>query len=240
MVVSKQILKRNSKYLVPIAILAALAFNNWALGPWLNSRLFSANGSVSEFSGLDQPHHTIFRTLDVLSGLLFMLLAILLSQYVDQRSRWRHALLWSLAILGFANVMDATFTLHCSETLDPHCTIPVSLSPGHFELPDHAYSSVVIAVCYLVMPLAGYVYGRANKMKLLTGFSILAVLVAFATLVSACEGYFTNGSFSVRTSGTLQELQMIIVGLWVVALAYDIYKRFSLSLLKRRQPNVSR
>ncbi len=131
--------------------------------------------------------------------------------------------------MGLANVMDATFTLHCSETLDPNCTIPVSLSPGHFELPDHAYSSVVIAICYLVMPLAGFIYGRANRFHLLAGFSILAIAVAIASLVSASVGYLNNGSFSVRTSGLGQEVQMIVVGLWLVILVTDIYQRFRLS-----------
>ncbi|HXY18084.1 MAG TPA: DUF998 domain-containing protein [Candidatus Nitrosopolaris sp.] len=210
------------KHLLAIATLAALCFNNWLLGPWLNHRLFAHNGSVSEFSAVDQPHYAIFRTLDVFSGLLFILLAILLAQYISLTDKWRRVLLWSLAILGAANFMDALFTLHCSETLDVGCRIPVIISWHRLQLPDHAYSSVIISISYLTLPLSAWFYARARELRLLTALSALAVLAAVATFISAISEYLSDKSFTVRTSGAGQEAQMLLLGVWFICLAWDI------------------
>ena len=145
-----------------------------------------------------------------------MLIALLISQYMTKRDKWRHTLVWGLAVLGVANIMDAIFTLKCSETLDSACKIPVDISFVHYRMPSHGYSSIIIALCYFVLPLAGFIYGRSKNYKLLTGFSALTVLVALASFISAIAGYISEQSFSVRTSGTIQEMQMIIVGIWLV------------------------
>lgn len=211
--------------LIPlIAALAALSFNNWLLGPLLNYHLFAANGSVSEFSAIDQPYYVIFRTLDIFSGMLFALLALLLAQYLKHKDRWRHVLVWSLAILGVANVMDAVFTLPCSETLDKGCAVPINISLRHLEIPSHGYSSVIIALCYFILPLAGLIYGRARKFRYLTFFSLVAVLVALASFASAISEYLKAQAFSVRTSGLGQEAQMIVMGVWLVTWAFDVCK----------------
>jgi len=208
---------KNPIFIIGLGGLAALGFNNWLLGPWLNQYLFSHNGSVSELSALTQPHHNVFRLLDVLSGVLFVVLARLLSKLPASTSRWRQTMLYGLIILGLANILDAGLPLKCSETLDRGCTIPVSLSPSHLQLPSHAYSSVTIAVCYFVLPLAGFFFAFARKFRFLGILSTLAILVALFSFISAVTGYLSQHSLSVRTSGAGQEIQMLVIGAWLVA-----------------------
>ena len=216
---------REPRNLIPlIAVLAALCFNNWLLGPLLNYHLFANNGSVSEFSATNQPYYLIFRTFDIFSGLLFALLALLLAQFLQQKDKWRHTLVLGLAILGIANVLDAFFTLPCSETLDKVCSVPINISLRHLEIPSHGYSSVIIAICYFLLPLAGILYGRAKGFKYLMAFSMIAALVALASFTSAISEYVSSQSFSVRTSGFGQEAQMIVMGVWLVTWAFDVCK----------------
>jgi hypothetical protein len=211
--------------LIPlIAVLAAATFNNWLLAPLFNYHLFASNGSVSEFSAVDQPYYLVFRTLDVFSGLLFVLLALLLAQFLKQKDRWRHVLILGLAVLGIANIMDAVFTLPCSETLDKACKVPINVSLRHLEIPSHGYSSTIIAICYFLLPLAGIIYGRAREFKYLTVFSVIAALVALFSFGSAIAEYANEQAFSVRTSGISQEAQMIVMGIWLATWAFDVCK----------------
>ena len=216
---------REPRNLIPlIAVLAALCFNNWLLGPLLNYHLFASNGSVSEFSATNQPYYLIFRTFDIFSGLLFALLALLLAQFLQQKDKWRHTLVLGLAILGIANVLDAFFTLPCAETLDKVCNVPINISLRHLEIPSHGYSSVIIAICYFLLPLAGILYGRAKNFKYLMVFSVIAALVALVSFASAISEYVSSQSFSVRTSGFGQEAQMIVMGVWLITWAFDVCK----------------
>lgn len=224
----------SSKFILAIAALAALAFNNWLLGPLLNKLLFSSNGSVSEFSAITQPHYWVFRGLDIVSGSLFIILALLMSQKLSVVSKARTVLLWGTAIMGTANIIDALFSLPCSETLDSGCSLPVNISLNHFQMPSHGYSSIIIAICYFALPLAGFVYASAQKSRDLMVLSIIALAVALESFLSAILQYSVHRTFSVKSLGLGQEVQMTIMGIWLVFLALDACKLSYLSNFVRK------
>jgi hypothetical protein len=207
------------RYAVQILFLAALifCFNNWLLGPLLNPTLVAANGSVSELSVISEPHATIFRSLDIAAGVLFLLFGCLL--YWDTpRSKGGKTMAVLLALLGAGEIIDASLPLRCAESLGNSCVIPVSLSLRHLTLPSHAYSSVLIAAAYFLLPLTGIILSR--KASIGRSFLILswvALLVAVFSFLQVMVDSLGNHSFESKGTGSLQSLHMLLLSVWFVA-----------------------
>jgi hypothetical protein len=211
---------RNQK-LAALAALVALTYNNWLLGPFLNSNLFRHNGSISEYSVASQPSHWLFQSLDIISGGLLVLLGWRLWQRLkSHRSGW--ILAGGCWILGIANVFDAIFKLPCSETLNHACRIPVSLSLSNYQVPAHAYSSVLIGLCYLLLPLAGAILTYRHKLNVLLAASLVLIADDLFSLASVLEDYLRNGGPTTRTSGSGQQIQMLLLGAWLIICIFTI------------------
>ncbi len=142
-----------------------LTFNNWLLAIIFNRRLLLHDGSVSEFSVINQPHAWIFRGLDIISGVLFLILALAIANNIKWRTTGGLLLILGIVLLGAGNFFDALTPLHCAETVSSACTVPINLSLRHLILPSHAYSSIAIGVSYFILPLGGLVYGRQNQLR---------------------------------------------------------------------------
>ena len=214
-----------------LAGLAALAYNNWLLGIFLNHNLFVHNGSISEFSVPSQPYHWLFQLLDIISGVMMIWLGWRLWEKLkpSRSGRWLGV---SIAVLGAANIFDAFFKLPCSETLNPNCHIPVNLSFSSYSLPAHAYSSVVIGACYLILPVAAAVYSYRRGLKPVVWASLIIIVDDLFSLVSVIEDYIRNGGPTTRTSGSGQQIQMLLLGLWLTITVYVIARhnyRFQLA-----------
>lgn len=216
--VSKTISHLSSKHLSSAILwLAVLTFNNWVLAIIFNRRLLLHDGSVSEFSIVSQPHAWLFRTLDIISGLLFLVLAIVVARNIKWRSAGGRLLILGIVLLGAGNFFDALIPLHCSELVNSTCVVPVSLSLHHFVMPSHAYSSIAIGLSYFLLPLGGLIYGLQNRRRVFVYISGILLLVALISFASVLGQYIVKNSFSVRTFGITQETQMLLIGLWFVA-----------------------
>lgn len=199
-----------------IAITAAIAFNNWVLALLLNRQLLFKGGSVSELTVHGQPHAILFQSLDVIAGILFSIFVLLVGKFMSKTGKSMQVLVYGGLIFGIANVVDALLSLPCSNTLDKACSIPITINWSHFNFPSHGYSSVLIAVFYFVLPLAGIYYARAEKNQLFLKASVVTLLVALASLVSAGWEYLSLHAFSVKASGWAQGAQMLVLGLWFI------------------------
>ncbi len=200
-------------------LLAVLTFNNWCLAIFFNRRLLLKGGAVSELSALNEPHALLFRVLDVLSGLLFVVAALLVLHHLAGFKTALHRVLVGATILfGVANSLDALLPLHCSETMNVNCTLIVHLSLLHPSIPSHGYSSGLIALSYLLLPLIGF--GLAHKYRLapLRLISLLVLTIAVLSLLSFVADFVVSHSWSVQALGPSQELQMVAFGLWFIAL----------------------
>ncbi|GEM_PF-2419762 len=212
-------------YLSAIACLAALTFNNWLLAFIFNRRLLLHDGSVSELAVINQPYSWLFRSMDILSGLLFIVLAVLayrLRRATHTNRRWAYILIIGLAVFGLANALDASFPLNCSNTLSRSCNLPIEIDFSRIVLPSHAYSSVTIAAGYFLLPLAGYMYARSNRLRSLERVSLITIGVAIFSFASAIHGYLHQKSLTVHTAGLPQEIQMLILGWWLLVWFYSI------------------
>jgi len=208
-------LQRNQWLKYSVVSTAVLAFNNWVLGRWLNPVLFNHNGAVSEFSVPTQPHSLVFRMLDIAAGLLLVATAALFIHDL-KNSKIGKSILIITAVLGVANAADAIDTLRCSETLSRACQIPVSLSPAHFQVPAHGYSSSIIAVCYFLLPLAGLLLIYKKRFWPGIILSLLVVVESLVSLGSALANYVRLHNITVQASGSGQEWEMLIFTLWIL------------------------
>jgi len=204
-----------------LGLLAALTYNNWLLGPILNPNLWRHNGSVSEYSVASQPGHLDFRVLDVTAGLLLAYLGYRLFISMKGSSLGRVSVL-VIVVLGLSNILDAAFVLPCSQTLLATCQVPISLSLHNFQLPAHAYSSSLIGVCYFLAPLFVLIYSLKSKLSRLAAFSAIIILDSIYALVSALVEYQRNGGPTTKTSGAGQEIEMLLLGVWLIVCAYDL------------------
>jgi hypothetical protein len=211
-------MKRRS--LIAVGLMTAVLYNNWLVGPWLNSVLWAHNGSVSEFSAAGQPGHSVFRLLDVSAGLLLIFLGWRLFKALGNQAAGK-LLAVSVALLGFANILDAIFVLPCSQALSSNCHVPISLSFHHLQLPAHAYSSSLIGLCYFLVPLLGLVYAWQTKLRRMAAFSALIFIDSLYSLVSTLIEYQRNGGPTARASGASQEVEMMLIGIWLVICVYE-------------------
>jgi len=199
---------------------AAIIFNNWLLAILVNRSLLTKGGSVSELSAQGQPHTWLFRALDIVSGLLFMTAAYLLFKRPKNMASWRWLVIVT-AVLGLANIVDTLLPLPCAATVVASCSSPIHLSFNHFSIPSHAYSSTIIGICYVILPIAGYSFAAKHRNKLLqtlSAVSLLATLIFFILLFKeSSTGSYTGSA----TAGYSQEIQMIILGVWFWAWAKD-------------------
>lgn len=211
-----------------LSLIVALCFNNWILGYLFNYKLLSVSGSISELSASGQPHAWVFRSLDVVSGIFIASLGLWWRKTQNMHLKGSAVIFWGLLILGIANAADALMPLGCSETLNSACSVPISISLHHFVLPDHAYSSTAIGIGYFLLPLGGWIYSKAQKMRtlLLVSRTVFALnLLVFASILHE----YASVGVTVKASGWLQEAQMLSIGAWIVFLGHSYKKLVSVT-----------
>ncbi len=201
-------------------ILAALTFNNWLLGSIFNQRLFNHWGTISELSAPGQPHAALFRGLDVLSGLLFILLALQLFRQLNYKNIFAKIALIFMAVLGLANIGDALMPLKCAPSLQGACGERVNLSLSNLQLPSHLLTSTLIVVSFFVLPLVGYFYAKRCSLKTLQAGSLAALAVMLASLAFGAKDYFS----STGSIAPAQWLQMLTIGWWFILFKSGIAK----------------
>lgn len=206
--------KRNLSW--AILWLAVLTFNNWLLAAIFNRPLLTHDGSVSEFSVTGQPHAWLFRSLDIISGLLFLAVAALIYLYTRPTNLGAKLIILATLLLGLGNFSDALMPLACAQTLNSTCQTNINLSLSHLVLPDHAYSSIAVGLSYFLLPLGGFIYARQKQLKTFFYVSGLVLLIAVVSFLSVVGEYKIKNSFTVRTFGLTQEVQMIIISSWFV------------------------
>ncbi len=201
-----------------ILLTATLTFNNWVLALLLNRPLFLHGGAVSELSAFGQPSAVVFRSLDIISGLLFITAAALLLQYQQLHGlKTYYVLIVLTAIFGIANTVDAMIPLRCSVTLAMACETPIHIGLRHLTIPSHGYSSLIIAVCYLALPLVGYLFAHHAKLLAFKTISLALLAIAIVSMVAVAAEFLVVHTVSERAWGPSQELQMIAFSLWFIA-----------------------
>jgi hypothetical protein len=197
-----------------LAIAAAITFNNWLLLLVFNRSLLFSGAAVSAFSLSGQSHATWLQILDILSGFLFIVIGLI----VTQKKVPKHILIAvTIIILGVSNVLDAVFPIKCTRGCEANLVTTFS----HV----HTYTSILITFTLLALPLMGWLYAKEQANKKFLFSSLGTLLYSVFSVLFALFIFWHNRSFSAQGYGPIQEIQMFIFGIWLVHLCSLIAKQ---------------
>lgn len=133
-----------------LAALAVITYQSWLAAAFLNPALPTSNSFASELASTSQPHHWVFRSADVLTGMLILCVSFLLSrnQPTPLRAwpRWvRRFFFIAAALFASATILDAAFPMPCADSLTAP-EVVASATCQTFSLRMHEFASVTVGI----------------------------------------------------------------------------------------------
>ena len=211
-----------------ILVLAVATFNNWVISLFFHNSLILHGGEISELSVTGQPHALLFRSLDVISGILFVFFATLILFKTINKTKKYSVLIVTTVALGISNMLDALFPLRCSATNNPSCIININLNPSHFVFPSHGYSSVLIALCLLILPLFGFFIAKSIKSQQFKVISLVTFVANVLINLIVIYQYIINHTYRVPSIGIVSVdiqncLPIFLLGVWFISWLLAFY-----------------
>lgn len=199
-----------------LAVLAAVAYNSWPLGFWLNPRVSYGGGLASELEGLRQPYNWVFVLLDVVTGALVMTAVVMLwHHHRSKLSRWTLA---CFALFGLLTIADALLPMPCEPS--------VAVCPSWTAQPMlimHGIASIGSAVALFASGvLAWRMHHKRHSNWIMRGMIVLWAVSGIMSLVF----FFTPGPGYLS-----QDYYLLLCGIWIALMPYMAYPP-----AKRRQP----
>ena len=195
------------------AIIAALTYSAFLIGPLWQSRLRIADSFPSELEAAGQPHAMWFRLADAVSGILVVASVYAAYRLCDLGLGWVGAA--CIAAVGLASITDALTTMGCAPSLSYACRAKDTTVNGLLSqaLEAHTLSGFVgFAGAVVGMVLVGLdlrsrwrSWARASRT-----LGLVLAAVALADLVLLV----TDGPF-----GYVERARDVVVSLWLVGLA---------------------
>ena len=213
--------------------LGALTYTAWILEAVLATGLIPTRTYVSELAARNQPYGSLFRTADLVAGLLVWGGGLLAVLRLPLPGRWASAGWAGLVLFGTATAVDSRLPLSCAPTADPACAAQerAGLLPvAHFA---HSVSSTValcgILVAMVALTLTARRYAPGAPLAR-SGPALVALELAATawtlTAIAALEA--GHGGWGL---GVTQRLQVGVIAVWLTVLA--------VSLVGRTTPGVS-
>ena len=112
-----------SRLVLASGIAAGLVANYWALETLLADRSDPAGSWISDLGARTESTGLLFDLLEVASGLLIVLFAILILPPLGRRSRQLGWAVVALIAVGVCTVVDGAFPLSCGESLAEPCEL---------------------------------------------------------------------------------------------------------------------
>ncbi len=189
-----------------LGVASGILYNSWPLGYWLNP-LVSRRGLASELQAMNQPYNWLFVLLDVISGLLVMIVALLLwrrSRYLAQKIA-----LATFAFFGVMTIVSAVVPMNC----EPSLTVCPSLTQQPLLL-MHGISSILASVSLFVSVCVMWWQKHQHKSAKLMSM-VLVGWIAFGVVST----YF----FFVPGPGYIaQHYYITLCSLWIALLPFMV------------------
>ncbi|WP_314411230.1 DUF998 domain-containing protein [Streptomyces sp. DSM 40484] len=193
--------------------LAALTYSAWTLEALLPASLPPATAYVSELAATDQPYSTLFRTTDLVAGVLVCAAAATLPARRTPPTA-RAALL----LFGAATAVDSRLPLSCTPTTDPVCAARETAALVPWTHSAHTVSSTV-ALCGILLAMLTLTrtaaFPAAHALLALELAATLWTLAAIAALETGHDGWGV---------GIAQRLQVGVIAIWLGALAVSLLR----------------
>ncbi|MFS8201735.1 DUF998 domain-containing protein [Streptomyces sp. CWNU-52B] len=191
--------------------LGALAYSAWAWEAVLTTGLPPAHTYVSELAAADQPYGALFRTTDLLAGVLVAaaVLSPLRPPPAGGRAAWAGRA--GLLLFGAATAVDSRLPLGCTPTTNPACAAQERAGTLPWTHSAHTVSSTV-ALCGILVAMV-VLTRTARWGPALVALELAATvwtLAAIAALESGHDGWGV---------GVAQRLQVGVIAIWLGAQA---------------------
>ncbi|MFJ6566886.1 DUF998 domain-containing protein [Streptomyces sp. NPDC091292] len=210
--------------------LGALAYSAWTLEALLPTGLSPTRAYVSELAAANQPYGTLFRTMDLVAGLLVGAAAVGGLRWRPRlpwpRARWGAAGWSGLTLYGLATVADSRLPLSCAPTADAVCADRerAGLVPGthtaHLVTSSTAMCGALVAVVALTVALRMSGAGPLGHAATCLAAAELAATVWTLTAVAAFGAGHDGWGL-----GIAQRLQVAFLAAWLLVLAAALARR---------------
>lgn len=211
-----------------IAALAIAAggvlYSAWFLQWLIPTDLSAVSSYISELSATDQPHHWIFRSLDLASGILIIVgsIAALLS---TPRTRWVMAGWGSLLLFGASTIADSQSPMSCAETASVRCARLAELDEVGWADNLHTFTSVgedlFFGLAMLSLMIVAWRAGVPLVLRRVAMTASAGIVVAWAwTLAAEFEFLLIDDQL-----GIAQRLEVTLIGVWLVLVSVELLRR---------------
>ncbi len=211
---------------VPLA-LGALAYTAWVVEVVVSTGLDPIRTYVSELAAQSEPLGGVFRTTDLVAGLLVLTGAVWGLVRHRPRAPWT-TLGWSgLALFGAATAVDSRLPLSCTPTADPVCAARETAGLVPATHTAHAVSSSVAvfgAIAAIVaLTVAARRYGHWPLLARIGPWLVIAELAVTAWTLAAVAAF--QSGHGTWLLGLGQRSQVLLIAVWLGLFAYDVGRR---------------
>lgn len=194
-----------------LAIVIALLYNDWLLGPILNPHMSSVRSLISELSALSQPYHAVFQTLDITAGILTLLFVGFVWRFTKSMSKKERLILTGLiAFIGLDSIIDASLPIRCAPSVNFHCSL---LAFNSAVTDAHLIESNIAGVGIAIAPLLWWWLHRKNSprfAKVSLSFALLQILAGVFALIVRISGK--------DKYGLIQRIYECGLGIWIATI----------------------
>ncbi|MFF0817688.1 DUF998 domain-containing protein [Rhodococcus sp. NPDC003318] len=201
-------------------LLGAILYSSWLLELVLPTGLDPSRAYVSELAALDQPYGLIFRTGDLVTGILLTIAAV--AALTLRPRRLLTTIGWvGLAVFAVSTALDSRMPLECSAHASAACAAREQAGLLDQARLAHALTSVGAAtaagVSVFAFIIAAYRYRWPHWLRWVGIAIVLTYVVGNVWTVFAID--MDGRGDEVWLLGYAQRLQLVAVTGWIVYLA---------------------
>ncbi|MFF3312257.1 DUF998 domain-containing protein [Streptomyces sp. NPDC002952] len=222
--------RRDSLVVALLVGLGIVAYSAWGLEVVLPTGLAPGRTYASELAAQDQPFGGLFRTTDLVAGVLMCAGGLWALLRLSPGDRWGTVGWTAVVLFGVATAVDSRLPLSCTPTVDRLCAQREHAGLVPVTHTAHATSSA-LAVCAVLVAMPALTHAArrhapASSLARLGRPLVALELAATAwTLAAVAAQEAGLGNWSL---GIAQRLQLALMAAWFATLA--------LSVLRHRRP----
>lgn len=194
------------RYVVAIAIIAAICYSSFPLASILDSNLV-LHGSVSALGAAGQPYAWLFNLLDIISGSFVVAITLAIGRSMDNKNAYTIASLYAFGLAGAGGILAAIFSL-------PPIATPTN---GSYEFFFHDFTSFLNFAGFVASSAIVIAFGltQKNKNTITNWYAAVFVGVSFWALVA----------YVVGDADAIERLLIVLTSGWIILYSYFTQSR---------------